>query len=89
MSKNTASSAFRKIDVDAFNEDNFRDEDNNSGSAAGQTTAPSGGGSLTDAAALTSMLQSGKNVDALKAVLSQAPLGNKNQNEKVRIGCCS
>ena len=27
MSKNTASNAFRKIDVDAFNEDNFRDED--------------------------------------------------------------
>ena len=27
MSKNTASNAFRKIDVDQFNEDNFTDEE--------------------------------------------------------------
>lgn len=27
MSKNTANSAFRKIDVDQYNEDNYREED--------------------------------------------------------------
>ena len=27
MSKNTANSAFRKIDVDQYNEDNYREDD--------------------------------------------------------------
>lgn len=32
------------------------------------------------------LLQAGKSVDALKAVLSGAPVGNKNQQEKVSSG---
>ncbi len=75
MAKNTSSSAFRKIDVDAFNEDNFRDED------VGPASLSSSSGVGSDQ--IGAWLQEGKNVDALKAVLSQAPIGNKNQQEKV------
>ena len=75
MSKNTSSSAFRKIDVDAFNEDNFKDEE---GGPASTNAGP------IDSAQLSSMMAQGKNVDALKTMLSQAPMGTKNQQEKVR-----
>ncbi len=77
MSKNTASSAFRKIDVDAFNEDNFRDDDTTSA-----PNANAGAGSA-DANQVMALLQQGKGVDALKMVLGQAPIGNKDQQERV------
>lgn len=33
MSKNTSSSAFRKIDVDQYNEDNFKEDEGDGGTA--------------------------------------------------------
>ena len=79
MSKNTASNAFRKIDVDAFNEDNFRDED-----TAGTGPQPGQGGAVASEAQIGTWIQEGKTVEALQALLSQAPISNKNQQEKVR-----
>ena len=77
MAKNTASSAFRKIDVDAFNEDNFRDEDGGGGAGA------VGAGVSADAGQVGALIQAGKHLEALRMALSHAPLGNKNQQEKV------
>lgn len=70
MAKNTFSSAFRKIDVDAYNEDNFKEEE--------QTDQKFG----PDENEVTNMLNQGKNVEALKFVLQNAPLGCKNQQIK-------
>lgn len=70
MAKNTFSSAFRKIDVDAYNEDNFKEEE--------QTDQKFG----PDENEVTNMLNQGKNVEALKFVLQNAPLGCKNQQVK-------
>ena len=81
MSKNTASNAFRKIDVDAFNEDNFRDED-----TAGTGPQPGQGGAVASEAQIGTWIQEGKTVEALQALLSQAPIANKNQQDKVRRG---
>ena len=78
MSKNTASNAFRKIDVDQFNEDNFKDDEGSG------TPNSAGASSSPGSEAIAGLLQSGKNVEALKSVLSSAPIGNKNQEEKVR-----
>jgi hypothetical protein len=83
MSKNTASNAFRKIDVDAFNEDNFKDDDG--GVQVGGGVGGGGGSGGVGEAQIGAWIQEGKNVEALKAVLSQAPIGNKNQQEKVNI----
>merc|ERR1711997_710132 len=73
MAKNTSSNKFRMVDVDQYNEDNFKDDD----SAVVQDKR--GGLSSSEVEAL---LQSGNSVEALKAVLSAAPIGNKNQAEK-------
>lgn len=73
MSKNTSSNAFRRIDVDQFNEDNFKDEE-------GPAVPDKFGG--VSASEIESFIQSGNSVEALKAVLSAAPIGNKNQAEK-------
>ncbi|XP_077292454.1 actin-related protein 2/3 complex, subunit 5 [Arctopsyche grandis] len=71
MAKNTWSSAFRKIDVDQFNEDNFREEE-------AEPAGPPG----PDESTVTTLLNQGKNFEALKTVLECAPLGSKNQQVK-------
>jgi len=75
MAKNTSSSAFRKIDVDEYNEDNYKEED---ASEVQSPVAP-------DENEITQLLNQGKNVDALKSCLRSAPLGSKNQKIKVEL----
>ena len=64
------------VDVDQYNEDNFKDDD------SGVVQDKRGGVSDSEIEAL---IQKGNNADALKAVLSSAPIGNKNQDEKVHF----
>ena len=64
------------VDVDQYNEDNFKDDD------SGVVQDKRGGVSDSEIEAL---IQKGNNADALKAVLSSAPIGNKNQDEKVHL----
>ncbi|XP_056632072.1 actin-related protein 2/3 complex subunit 5-C [Diorhabda carinulata] len=71
MAKNTSSSAFRKIDVDQYSEDNFKEDDTDAGASVGP-----------DENEVNSLLQKGKQLDALKVVLNNAPLGIKNQQIK-------
>ena len=74
MAKNTSSSAFRKINVDQYNEDNFKEDEIDSNGTA--YTGP-------DDAEITKLINTGKNVEALKLVLENAPLTSKNQQAKV------
>lgn len=76
MAKNTSSSAFRKINVDQYNEDNFKEDEIDSNGTV--YTGP-------DDADITKLLNAGKHVDALKSVLENAPLTSKNQQAKVCI----
>lgn len=78
MAKNTSSSAFRKINVDQYNEDNFKEDEIDSNGTV--YTGP-------DDADLTKLLNAGKQVDALKLVLENAPLTSKNQQAKVCFSC--
>ncbi|KDR15108.1 actin-related protein 2/3 complex subunit 5-like protein isoform X1 [Zootermopsis nevadensis] len=81
MAKNTSSSAFRKIDVDQYNEDNYREEEQ-----AELQSAPIG----PDESEVTALMNQypyrnlfrGRHIDALKTVLRNAPLGSKNQQIK-------
>jgi len=72
MSKNTNSSAFRKIDVDQFNEDNFKDDD----------TQENVGFAGVNESDITNLLSKGNAAEALKTLLSSAPVGSKNQADK-------
>ncbi|XP_070499031.1 actin-related protein 2/3 complex subunit 5-C [Chironomus tepperi] len=71
MAKNTSSSAFRKIDVDQYNEDNFKDDE--------QENQQLGG---IDENEINQLLLTQKNCDALKICLENAPLFSKNQQVK-------
>ncbi len=73
MSKNTLNSQFRKIDVDQFGEDLFKDEDQT------EATSPSNG---IDEKEVSNLINSGKQSEALKLMLSSAPLNTKNQMAK-------
>lgn len=68
-----STNTFRTVDVDQYNEDNFKDDD-------GPVVQDKRGG--LSATEIESLIQKGNNVEALKAVLSSAPIGNKNQAEK-------
>lgn len=76
MAKNTSSSAFRKINVDQYNEDNFKEDEIDSNGTA--YTGP-------DDAEITKLINTGKNIDALKLLLENAPLTSKNQQAKVNF----
>lgn len=80
MSKNTSSSAFRKINVDQYNEDNFKEDEIDSNGTA--YTGP-------DEGDITKLINSGKNIDALRLVLENAPLRSKNQQTKVSVAECA
>ncbi|XP_023019807.1 actin-related protein 2/3 complex, subunit 5 [Leptinotarsa decemlineata] len=71
MAKNTSNSAFRKIDVDQYSEDNFKEDETDSGVSAG-----------ADENEVNGFLQKGKMLDALKVVLNCAPTSIKNQQIK-------
>lgn len=70
MAKNTSSSAFRKIDVDQYNEDNFKEDE--------QENQQLGG---IDEQEINQFLMKQKNVEALKFCLEHAPLFAKNNQQ--------
>merc|ERR1712122_195808 len=73
MSKNTSSSAFRKIDVDQFDEANFKDDEG---------PAQDSGFAGVSESEIANLLQQGKADEALKVLLASAPVGSKNQADK-------
>ncbi|KAI9562759.1 hypothetical protein GHT06_010213 [Daphnia sinensis] len=73
MAKNTSSSAFRKIDVDQYNEDNYKEDD------CGESQSPPVG---PDEKEIINFINQGKNIEALKTVLRNAPISSRNQMVK-------
>ncbi|XP_076277901.1 actin-related protein 2/3 complex, subunit 5 [Lasioglossum baleicum] len=71
--KDSSASAFRKIDVDQYSDNNFKEEDADGG--LGGPTGP-------DETEVLTLLSQGKNAEALILVLKSAPLGCKNQQVK-------
>ena len=74
MSKATENRAFRTVDVDLYNEDNYKEE-----ADPGVTT------DALDFNQLNSLLNSNKNVEALKQFLSSSPAGVKDPETKTKI----
>jgi actin related protein 2/3 complex subunit 5 len=74
MSKNTRDAAFRKIEVDEYNEDNYKEEE------PAELQSPSSGPDETE---INQLINQGKPVEALRNCLRNAPLGSKNQQVKV------
>ncbi|XP_030028411.1 actin-related protein 2/3 complex subunit 5-B [Manduca sexta] len=71
MAKNTSSSAFRKIDIDQYNEDNFKEDE-------AELSGPTG----PDESEVCALLNQGRYIEALRVVLNNAPLGSSNQQVK-------
>jgi len=72
MAKNTGASQFRKVDVDQFNEDTYQED-------VGQE----GGMNGPDEQQVTSLLSSGRNIEALQHVLRDPPIAQpKNVRDK-------
>ncbi|VDI15931.1 actin related protein 2/3 complex, subunit 5 [Mytilus galloprovincialis] len=63
MSKSGNSRAFRKVDVDQFDEDKYEEQDDENEQISGPN-------------------ETGKNSDALKSALKNAPVGSKDQKLK-------
>jgi len=76
MSKNTANTRFRKVNVDEYNEDNFCEDD------------VEDGGQGPNEGEVQSMLTQGRNLDALKYVLNNPPVATKSQATKDRALQC-
>ena len=79
MSKTTDNRAFRTVDVDLYNEDNYKEEfDNEVDTGA------------TDDNQINSLLNSHKNVEALCVFISGSPLGNSrgSSSTEVSSGSC-
>ncbi|XP_068202421.1 actin-related protein 2/3 complex subunit 5-C [Palaemon carinicauda] len=74
MAKNTLSSEFRNIDVDQYNEDNYKDDD------VEPQSPPIG----IDEATIVSHMNAGNHADALKLLLTNAPVASKGKNEQVK-----
>ncbi|XP_034950921.1 actin-related protein 2/3 complex subunit 5-A [Chelonus insularis] len=70
--KDTPGTGFRKIDIDEYNENNFKEEDADGGSGP---TGP-------DENEILALLNQGKHAEALITALKAAPLGSKNQQVK-------
>lgn len=73
MTKNTNASGFRKVDVDALTENDNYDDDKNEVNELGPNERE-----------VKQLLDSKRNIDALKLVLKSAPLNTKNQKIKVK-----
>lgn len=73
MAKNTLSSTFRKIDVDQYNEDYFREDEQS------ELQSPPAG---PDEGEVTVLLSQGRYNEALQTVLTSAPVGSKSQQLK-------
>ena len=71
MSKTNNDRAFRTVDVDLYNEDNYKEEIDNEADTGS-----------TDENQINSLLNSNKNVEALKLFLSGSPLGSKDPAKK-------
>jgi len=72
MAKNTSSNVFRTLDVDLYNEDNYKEET--------ETADPTSLG--PNDSLITSLLASNKPVEALTHLLSGATLGIKDQSAR-------
>jgi actin related protein 2/3 complex subunit 5 len=70
------STGFRKIDIDQYGEDVFREEEMNSL----EPQSPVG----VDEQEVRRLLQSGKKAEALRSILTAAPVSTKNQQAKDR-----
>ncbi|EFN73668.1 Actin-related protein 2/3 complex subunit 5 [Camponotus floridanus] len=78
--KDTSASAFRKIDVDQYSDNNFKEEDADGG--VGAPTGPDENEILTLLSQYPLQSSRGKNAEALISVLKSAPLECKNQQIK-------
>ncbi|KAB7497615.1 Actin-related protein 2/3 complex subunit 5-like protein [Armadillidium vulgare] len=74
MAKNTFSSEFRNIDVDQYNEDNYKDED----AADAQTHIG------IEESTIISLMNQGNHAEALKMLLQTAPMTSKGRNDQAK-----